>query len=52
VTADLGRYAQCWPRGIFDSIATNPARIAMLKHGIDDLRLFRGNNLRVLQQFP
>jgi len=24
----------------------------MLKHGIDDLRLFHGNDLRVLQQFP
>ncbi len=28
-----------------------PERIAMLKHGIDDIRLFYGNDLRFLQQF-
>ncbi len=27
-------------------------RIAMLKHGIDDIRLFSENDLRFLQQFP
>ncbi len=29
-----------------------PARVAMLKYGIDDIRLFHGNDLRFLQQFP
>ena len=29
-----------------------PERIAMLKHRIDDIRLFFGNDLRFLQQFP
>ena len=28
-----------------------PERIAMVKHGIDDIRLFYGNDLRFLQQF-
>jgi len=28
-----------------------PERICMLKHGIDDIRLFYGNDLRFLQQF-
>jgi phenylalanyl-tRNA synthetase alpha chain len=28
-----------------------PERIAMLKHGIDDIRLFYGADLRFLQQF-
>ncbi|MBI2936444.1 MAG: phenylalanine--tRNA ligase subunit alpha [Chloroflexi bacterium] len=28
-----------------------PERIAMLKHGIDDIRLFYGNDLRFLRQF-
>jgi phenylalanyl-tRNA synthetase alpha chain len=28
-----------------------PERIAMLKHGISDIRLFFGNDLRFLQQF-
>ena len=28
-----------------------PERIAMLKHGIDDIRLFKSNDLRFLQQF-
>lgn len=28
-----------------------PERIAMLKHGIDDIRLFYGSDLRFLQQF-
>ena len=28
-----------------------PERIAMLKHGIDDIRYFFGNDLRFLQQF-
>jgi phenylalanyl-tRNA synthetase alpha chain len=28
-----------------------PERIAMLRHGIDDIRLFYGNDLRFLQQF-
>jgi phenylalanyl-tRNA synthetase alpha chain len=27
-------------------------RIAMLKHGIDDIRLFYENDLRFLSQFP
>jgi phenylalanyl-tRNA synthetase alpha chain len=26
-------------------------RIAMLRHGIDDMRLFQGNDLRFLRQF-
>jgi len=39
-------------REAFESIATNPTRAAMLKYGIDDLRLFHGNDLRVLRQFP
>jgi phenylalanyl-tRNA synthetase alpha subunit len=38
--------------GIFDSIAMSPVRVAMLKYGIDDFRLFHGNDLRVLRQFP
>jgi phenylalanyl-tRNA synthetase alpha chain len=29
-----------------------PARIAMLMHGIEDIRLFHGNDLRFLAQFP
>ena len=29
-----------------------PARVAMLKYGIDDIRLFHANDLRFLQQFP
>ncbi len=29
-----------------------PARVAMLKCGIDDICLFHGNDLRFLQQFP
>lgn len=29
-----------------------PERIAMVKHGIDDIRLFYANDLRFLQQFP
>jgi len=29
-----------------------PARVAMLKYGIDDIRLFHSNDLRFLQQFP
>jgi phenylalanyl-tRNA synthetase alpha chain len=29
-----------------------PERIAMLKHRIDDIRLFFANDLRFLQQFP
>jgi phenylalanyl-tRNA synthetase alpha chain len=28
-----------------------PERIAMLRYGIDDIRLFYGNDLRFLQQF-
>lgn len=36
----------------FDSIATNPTRVAMLKDGIDDIRFFHANGLRFLQQFP
>jgi phenylalanyl-tRNA synthetase alpha chain len=28
-----------------------PARIAMLKHGVDDLRVFFENDMRVLEQF-
>jgi phenylalanyl-tRNA synthetase alpha subunit len=28
-----------------------PQRIAMLLHGIDDIRLFAGNDLRFLRQF-
>ncbi len=28
-----------------------PERVAMLKHGIDDIRLFYGNDLRFLRQF-
>jgi phenylalanyl-tRNA synthetase alpha chain len=28
-----------------------PERIAMLKHGIDDIRLFYSNDLRFLGQF-
>ena len=28
-----------------------PERIAMLRHGIDDVRLFQGNDLRFLRQF-
>ena len=28
-----------------------PERIAMLKYGIDDIRLFYGNDLRFLRQF-
>ncbi|MCD6303270.1 MAG: phenylalanine--tRNA ligase subunit alpha, partial [Anaerolineae bacterium] len=28
-----------------------PERICMLKHGIDDIRLFYGDDLRFLQQF-
>jgi len=28
-----------------------PARIAMLKHGIEDIRLFHGNDPRFLRQF-
>ncbi len=29
-----------------------PARIAMLKYGIEDIRFFHGNDLRFLRQFP
>jgi phenylalanyl-tRNA synthetase alpha chain len=29
-----------------------PARVAMLKYGIDDIRFFHGNDLRFLRQFP
>jgi len=29
-----------------------PARVAMLKYGIEDIRLFHGNDLRFLYQFP
>jgi len=29
-----------------------PARVAMLKYGIEDIRLFHGNDLRFLRQFP
>lgn len=29
-----------------------PARVAMLKYGIEDIRLFHGNDLRFLCQFP
>jgi phenylalanyl-tRNA synthetase alpha chain len=29
-----------------------PARVEMLKYGIDDSRLFHGNDLRFLRQFP
>lgn len=29
-----------------------PARVAMLKYGIEDIRLFHDNDLRFLQQFP
>ncbi len=29
-----------------------PERVAMLKYGIDDIRLFYGNDLRFLRQFP
>ena len=28
-----------------------PERVAMLKYGIDDIRLFYGNDLRFLRQF-
>ena len=28
-----------------------PERISMLKHGIDDIRLFYSNDLRFLRQF-
>ena len=27
-------------------------RVAMLKHGVDDIRLFYENDLRFLEQFP
>jgi phenylalanyl-tRNA synthetase alpha chain len=27
-------------------------RVAMMRHGIDDIRLFYGNDLRMLEQFP
>ena len=29
-----------------------PARVAMLKYGIEDIRFFHGNDLRFLRQFP
>jgi phenylalanyl-tRNA synthetase alpha chain len=29
-----------------------PARVAMLKYGIEDIRFFHGNDLRFLSQFP
>jgi len=29
-----------------------PERITMIKHAVDDIRLFYGNDLRFLQQFP
>jgi phenylalanyl-tRNA synthetase alpha chain len=29
-----------------------PARVAMLKHGIEDIRVFHANDLRFLSQFP
>jgi phenylalanyl-tRNA synthetase alpha chain len=29
-----------------------PARIAMLRYGIEDIRFFHGNDLRFLRQFP
>jgi phenylalanyl-tRNA synthetase alpha chain len=29
-----------------------PARVAMLRHGIEDIRLFHGNDPRFLRQFP
>ena len=38
-------------REAFDSIATNPARVVILKYGIDDHRPFHANDLRFLRQF-
>jgi phenylalanyl-tRNA synthetase alpha chain len=42
---DPGRYAGF-------AFGLGPARVAMLKYGIDDIRLFHGNDLRFLSQFP
>jgi phenylalanyl-tRNA synthetase alpha chain len=47
----LGRVGYDPARFTGFAFGMGPARIAMLKHGIEDIRLFHGNDPRFLRQF-
>jgi len=49
VLAAAGIDSECWQGYAF---GMGIERLAMLRYGVDDLRLFFENDLRFLKQFP
>jgi phenylalanyl-tRNA synthetase alpha chain len=52
VNARLGRCVYDPERVSGFAFGLGIERVAMVKHGIEDIRLFYGNDLRFLEQFP